>query len=156
MALWMCAWKGKSIQNSNKQYDDVSNERPDRSKRTISGRTGRTVWATQKDSRTITMMKVNKDDLDDLTKAVIDLGIIAAALLAFTGCPVPEVYERIEKFVRDSDKMRGNLNLDLLAPDELTSGELSKNITVMLVRAQEAYKKKVGQEQINKDLSKMN
>lgn len=102
------------------------------------------------------MKKVKMDDVDDLTRAVIEMGIIAAALLAFAGCPVPAVYEHIEKSVRDADKMREGLELDSLAPEQLTSGELSQSITHAVEMAQKAYRLKVGGKKIAEDLNKMN
>lgn len=75
-------------------------------------------------------MKILKADLDKMTRAVIELGTISAALLAGTKCPEPAIYEHVEEMVKDADKMRGDLGLEKVAPEELTSGVLSAAVTM--------------------------
>ena len=73
-------------------------------------------------------MKVEKQELSTLTEEAVKVCIVALTGLLQSECPHAELYRVIEKFAIQIDRLRLELQLASIVPEELSSGWISKTV----------------------------
>lgn len=81
-------------------------------------------------------VEVEKEKLEELTEHSIVSAMQSLALLASTGCPIPDPYAQSEETVTMAENFRREIGVEPLLNDEIlkacSEGEISKKITAKL------------------------